>query len=203
MVAVPKPSARARQQLPVLCDLIGHLAYVAARLPEAAAREMVLAVQYDHRRNVDPYGKAQAPVKMDRSRLGGMSRRYDAERHIADSYYPVVDGTDAIIESQHRASRALQKPFKRRPGRKSHPTEGGGLGSWGQRFSRMNRRLLIGARIGEEGRAKLKADAEARRIDRHTKRNEARVKNGLAPLKLRARRKDRARVDNLVRRAVG
>ena len=202
---VPRPSARARAQLPVLSELIGHLAYVATRLPREASRTMMLAVQFDHRRNVDPYGSAQPPVRMTRSARGGLARRYDPARHIADSYYPVVDGTDAIIASDHRASAALQKPFKRRPARHSHPVEGRGLGTWAKRIQKMNRDLLVGARIGEAGRAKLKADAEGRRLARHEARNAARVAKGMKALPLRARkvRRDRARIDALVARATG
>lgn len=205
MVAVPRPSAVARQQLPVLSKLIEGLAYVATRLPMEASREMMLAIQYDSRRDVDPYGHAQPMVKMDRSIRGGLSRRYDFQRHIADSYYPVVDGTDAIVASDHIASRALQKPFKRRPGRASHPTENGGLGTWQKRIERMNRRLLFGAVLGAEKRAANKLAAEGRRAARHEQRNLARVRMGKKPLRLRARavRSDRARIDALVSRAVG
>lgn len=197
-------SARTRQQLPVLSKLLVGLSYVAAKLPAEASRTMMLAIQYDHRRDVDPYGHQQPMVKMDRSRRGGLARRYDSQSHIAGNYYPVVEGMDAIVASDHRASRALQKPFKRRPGRMSHPTEGGGLGTWAKRIEKMNRDLLVGAMMGEEKRAQLKADAETRRLAAHTRRNEGRIAKGLKalPYRTRAVRKDRARIDALVAGAV-
>lgn len=199
-----KPSARARQQLPVLSEFLGQLAYVAAKLPEAAAREMVLAVQFDWRRAVDPYGNAQPPVRMTRSARGGLARRYDPARHIADSYYPVVssDGL-AIIASDHKASAALQKAYRRRPARHSHPIEGQGLGAWEKRFTKMHRDLLKGALMGATVRERLKAEAATRRQVRFEARNAARIRAGLKPLAPRKPRGDRARINALVLRAVG
>lgn len=196
MVAVPKPSAKVRQQLPVLSRLVEGLAYVAAKLPEAAAREMVLAVQYDWRRGQDPYGSAWAPVE---------GRRYDPNRTIANDYYPVVSGTDAIIANDHRASRALQvkDPRNSRPGRRSHPTDGMGLGTWQKRIEKMNRDLLYGAVMGGGARAARKEAAALRRTERFEARNRARIASGLKPLAPRRVRSDRARVDAMVVRAIG
>lgn len=200
---------KSKTQLPVLHEVISNLLHAATRLAPTAARELALAVQYDHRRDVDPYGNPQAPVRMTRSARGGMSRRYDANSTIAKSYYPVAVGTDAMIISQHRASRALQvkDPRNSRPGRRSHPDPGAGLGTWERRISRMNRRLLVGARmhyqLGDEGIAEIKAAAAARRQARFEARNLARIRIGLKPLAPRRVRADRARIDQLVERRLG
>lgn len=202
-------SARAKTQLPVLSEFLANLLHVATRLAPAAARELALAVQYDHRRDVDPYGNQQAPVRMTRSARGGMARRYDYQSSIMKSYYPVAVGTDAMIISQHRASRALQvkDPRNSRPGRRSHPDPGAGLGTWERRISRMNRRLLVGARmhyqLGDEKIAEIKAAAAARKQERFDARNRARIANGLKPLAPRRVRSDRARIDQLVERRLG
>lgn len=202
-------SGKAKTQLPVLSEFLANLTHVATRLAPAAARELALAVQHDHRRDVDPYGNAQAPVRMTRSRRGGMARRYDYQSKIAKSYYPIAVGTDAMIISQHRGAAALQvkDPRNSRPGRRSHPDPGAGLGTWEKRISRMNRRLLIGARmhyqLGDEGIAKIKADAAARKQARFEERNLARIRLGMKPLKPRKVRADRARIDQLVERRLG
>lgn len=194
---MPGPVAKA--QLPVLSKLITDLGYVATRQPRAAAIELALAVQHDWRRNVDPYGNAWAAVR----ETEGLSRRYDPSRHVADSYEPRVSGTDAMIVSEHRGSAALQKPYKRRPGRRSHPVEGEGLGNWAPRFAKMHRDLLRGAIMGVEVRAQLKAAAALRKQERFERRNLERIANGLRPLAPRRQRSDRARIEALAAKAIG
>lgn len=216
-------SAVAKAQLPVLSKLVTDLAYVATRQPRAAAIELALAVQYDWRRNVDPYGNAWAPVLPTGKQLGKQdsqgrwrdtrgrfvllnsdgTRRYDPSRHIADSYEPRVSGTDAMIVSEHRGSAALQKPYRRRPARRSHPVEGEGLGNWAPRFAKMHRDLLRGAVMGVEVRAQLKAAAALRKQERFERRNQERIAMGLRPLAPRRQRSDRARIEALAAKAIG
>lgn len=193
------PSRLTARVLPELTRHVQMLAYVALRLPEHAAREMTLAVQFDARRQVDPYGNPWAPV-----REGGRFRKHDPLNHVRDSYFPAVRGDDAIVASEHRAAAALQPkdPAKRRYRRLRHPIEGEGLGSWDKRIARMHRRLFVGARMGEAKREELKQAAAARKAARLARRNAERIALGKKPLKPRKVRSDRARVDALVLRAL-
>jgi len=184
---------KAKAQLPVLMGKVRELAYAAAKMPEAAAREMVLAVQHDHSRQVDPYGEQHAPTQQ--------GQRFDRQRHVRDGWFPVVDGTSAMLVNNHRAAAALQRPYKGRMERLMHPVDGRGLGTWLKRFERMNRRLVHGALMGAERREATKLAATARRAARQEQRNVARAAAGLPALPAR-RRSDRARVDALVVRSL-
>lgn len=182
-------SQRVAARLPVLLEQVRGLQYAAARMPESAAREMALAVQFDHRRQVDPYGVPWAPVLEARALERGIDpdiyRPFDKSKSVRDSWQPAVEGDSAIIASDHHAAAALQKPYKRRRRRLMHPIPGQGLGAWEKRMQRMLGRLLRGAMMGEARRNELKMKAVIRREQRFQRRNEARIKAGLKPLRRR------------------
>lgn len=199
-------SRRAGDYLPVLYQRVQELAYATARMPDQAAREMVLAVQFDHRRQVDPYGHPWKPVlehrAMEREVDSDTYRPFDVHRHVRDTWQPAVEGSTAIIASDHLAAAPLQKAYKRRPQRLMHPLPGQGLGTWERRIQRMLKRLIYGAMMGTEKREERKLSSAIRRAARHDRRNADRVKLGLKPLRQRVTRRDRRRIDELVVRAL-
>lgn len=195
----------AERHLPALMARIQGLRYAMDRMPAAAAREMLLAVQADWKKQQDPYGDPWKPVvalrAMDREIDSDITRPFDPDRHVMESWAPLVRGGEAVLVSDHRAAGFLKRRHKGRPARRMHPDEGQGLGTWEKRIQRMLRRLIYGGSLTQEQRDTLKQNAVMRRMERHYQRNQRRVAAGLKPLQMRRTRKDRTRVDLLMRGA--
>lgn len=115
------------------------------------------------------------------------SHRFDPQKHVMESWRPVVRGNEAMLVSEHPAAAALQRAHKGRPARLMHPIDGRGLGDWERRITRMVKRLLYGASLTSEQRESIKMRAAARRLARKPRRT----------------RKDRARINRLVEGAHG
>ncbi len=205
--------------LKTLVARIQHVRYAVERWPEAVAREMALAVQYDWRQQQDPLGGswpatlarrtaaakgAVFDAKAGRYRIHGKfatgeqlgtPHRFDPEGHVRDSWQPFIDGETAGISSDHPGAAALQRNYKGRRARLMHPIQGSDPGAWGKRFARVLRRLLYGASLSEEKRLAL----HLAKLQREARKAAARAATGKAPRKTRS---DRARVDRIVVRTL-